>query len=155
MLEPVWVHFPHLGLLELCQLKYIITCIVILLLGSSKIYTICNHSFEGHQAFPVLHCCRFHMVSVGQHSVKVDPTNRFVCPTSAPSNVTAGITLPAALCQMCNTMFSLMRDPVSWCHWDVTCYPVIDALLWLLPGCPLLFCIIYIDMQHYKPIFHQ
>ena len=58
-------------------------------------------------------------------------------------------------CQMCNIMFSLMRDPVSWCHWDVTCYPVIDALLWLLPVCPLLFCIIYIDMQHYKPIFHQ
>ena len=83
MLEPVWVRFPRLGLLELCQLKYIITCIVILLLGSSKIYTICNHSFEGRQAFPVLHYCCFHMVSVGQHSAKVDPTNRFVCLTLA------------------------------------------------------------------------
>ena len=94
VLEPVWVRFPHLGLLELCQLKYIITCIVILLLGSSKIYTICNHSFEGQQAFPVLHCCRFHMVSVGQHcqsgsyqsiclpdfsSIKCDCWHHFAC----------------------------------------------------------------------------
>ena len=68
--------------------------------------------------------------------------------TTAPSNVTAGIILPAALlsrvhssvCAMSGLM-RLMRDPVSWHHWDT--YQVAVALLWLPPGCPFVAWCVY------------
>ena len=55
---------------------------------------------RGLQAFLALQCCCFHMLSVGQHSVEVDPNlsqTTCSCDYSSISYMTAGIALPAAL----------------------------------------------------------
>ena len=52
------------------------------------------------QSFLALQWCCIHVLPVGQHSVEVDPRlSQKTCSssTTVPSNVTAGIGLPAAL----------------------------------------------------------
>ena len=40
---------------------------------TSRWYTLYSHRLQDWQTFHVFHCCCFHVFSVGQHSVKVDP----------------------------------------------------------------------------------
>ena len=80
--------------------------------------------------------CGSNLVLGSSH--KLDNQGRNVRSTTAPSNVTAGIALPAALLSKVHhsvcALFRSIKDPVSWHHWDT--FPVVAAQLWLPPGCP-------------------
>ena len=80
----------------------------------------------------------------------------FIHSTTAPSDVAAGVTLPAALLlrvqhTVC-ALLGLMRDPVSWHHWIL--YPVV-TLIWLPPGCLILFCKISLSSASVRTLLSQ
>ena len=72
-----------------------------------------SHNLQDWQSFVALQCCCFYMLSVGQHSVKVDPEVSQM--TTAPSNVTAGIGLPKSKVILLSWMVaSTTSDTMGW-----------------------------------------
>ena len=108
--------------------------------------TLCSHSLQGWQALLALRCC-LHMLSVGPHSVAVDPKvsqmtcsfdcisvkrdwwRRFVC-----CSVVMIKSVPVFV--LCLGCWKIRYYDTTEIH-----YPVVVALLLLPPWSPLMFCL--------------